>query len=106
MKQKKLPAIEKLPYNAIIITAHAFSILQGGMIMDFRKAQNWRDILMITGFVVMLGAYIYEPLIFVGAVLMCSCLIPHFFFYRCPHCGKLLGREAGKYCQHCGKELE
>lgn len=27
-------------------------------------------------------------------------------FNRCPHCGKYLGRQIGRYCRHCGKELE
>lgn len=27
-------------------------------------------------------------------------------YWRCPHCGKHLGRDLGKYCLHCGKELE
>ncbi len=74
--------------------------------MHFKKAQKLRDALMIAGFVIMLGAYIYEPLIICGAVIMCSCLIPHFLFYRCPHCGNLLGRNEGKHCQHCGKSLD
>ena len=27
-------------------------------------------------------------------------------YYRCPHCSGHLGREVGKYCQHCGEKLE
>ena len=27
-------------------------------------------------------------------------------FGRCPGCGKFLGRTSGKYCQHCGEELD
>lgn len=30
-----------------------------------------------------------------------------FLYWRCPHCGRNLGRlgECGEYCTHCGKEL-
>ena len=27
-------------------------------------------------------------------------------FFRCPHCGKFLGRALGEYCPHCGEKLE
>ena len=73
--------------------------------MKVRDARNLRDILFILGFIVMLGAYIYEPLLTVGAVVMLSGLIPHFLYNKCPHCGKQLGRSDGKFCQHCGKKL-
>ena len=42
----------------------------------------------ITGLCLLLGAYLLEK----------SC-------YRCPHCGKHLGRERGNTCPHCGRSL-
>ena len=74
--------------------------------MKLKKARKLRDFLMLTGFVVMLCAYIYEPLLIVGGIICCSCLIPHFLFNKCPHCGKQLGNNASKFCQHCGEALE
>ncbi len=74
--------------------------------MHFKKARKLRDILLTAGFLITLGAYIYEPLAICGVVVMCSCLIPHFLFYKCPHCGRLLGRNEGKYCQFCGNSLD
>lgn len=73
--------------------------------MTIKQARKLRDILLISGFIVMLSAYIWEPLFIIGAVISCSCLIPHFLFNRCPHCGKQLGNHAGLYCQYCGKNL-
>ena len=26
-------------------------------------------------------------------------------YYRCPHCGKFLGREKVAFCPHCGREV-
>lgn len=74
--------------------------------MTVKQARKIRDGLMIAGFVIMLLAYVYDPLIFVGAIVMISSLIPHFLYNRCPHCGEQLGRNEGKYCQHCGKPID
>lgn len=27
-------------------------------------------------------------------------------FWRCPYCRKYIGREKGKYCKNCGKEIK
>ncbi len=37
---------------------------------------------------------------------LCSCLVPHFLYNKCPHCGKQLGRNEADYCQFCGEKLE
>jgi len=76
------------------------------MNMKARDAQKLRDLLMITGFIIMLGAYIYDPLIIVGAIVAISCLIPDFLYNKCPECGNRLGRNEGKFCQHCGAEID
>lgn len=74
--------------------------------MNPRKACVLRDTLFVVGFIIMLAAYIYEPLIIISAIVMFSGLIPHFRYNRCPHCGKQLGRNEEKYCQHCGKSID
>ena len=74
--------------------------------MKAKQAQKLRDLLAIAGIIIMLCGYIYEPLLIVGGVVACSCFIPHFLYNKCPYCKKQLGRNEGKYCQHCGKELE
>ena len=74
--------------------------------MNYRKAGKLRDALLVVGFVTMLAAYIWEPLFIVGALIAVSSLIPHFLFYKCPHCGKNLGRDGGDFCRFCGAFLE
>lgn len=74
--------------------------------MNVRKAQKLRNGLLLIGAVIMLGGYICEPLLMVGAAVACSCLIPHFLFNKCPHCGKQLGNQETPYCQHCGKKID
>ncbi len=74
--------------------------------MKVKKARKLRDAIFVVGVVLMLLGYFYEPLIVVGAIVTCSCLIPHYLFNRCPHCGKNLGRSEGEFCPHCGKQID
>lgn len=74
--------------------------------MPVKKARALRDRLLIVGFVVMLLAYVYQPFFYLGGVIACSCLIPHFLYNKCPHCGKQFGRNEGDFCQHCGKRID
>lgn len=78
----------------------------GGTAMNIRKAQKLRDMLLLIGFFMMLGSYIYEPLFTPGMIVACSCLIPHFLWNKCPHCGKQLGRNEAEFCQFCGGKIE
>ena len=36
----------------------------------------------------------------VGAILV------NLIFWRCPKCGKWLGRDSGCFCQHCGTPID
>lgn len=74
--------------------------------MTVNKARMIRDSLIVAGFAIMMLANVYEPLFLVGAAVAVSSLIPHFLYNKCPNCGKQLGRNEGKYCQHCGKQID
>ena len=74
--------------------------------MRVQNARKLRDTLFIIGFFIMLGSYIYVPLIYVGTIIMLSGLIPHILYNKCPHCRRQLGRNDGEFCQHCGGKLE
>ena len=74
--------------------------------MSVRKAQKLRNALLIGGSIIMLLGYIYTPLVVIGMLVLFSCLIPHFLFNKCPHCGKQLGRNEAKFCQFCGKPID
>lgn len=74
--------------------------------MSVKKARKLRNALLIAGFFIMLLAYIWEPFFVIGVVVTFSCLIPHFMYNRCPHCGKQLGKNEGDFCQFCGKKLD
>ncbi|MGI6689673.1 MAG: DUF7575 domain-containing protein [Christensenellales bacterium] len=54
----------------------------------------------------MLLAYFYEPLFYIGIVITFSCLIPHFLYNKCPHCGKQLRGNEANFCQYCGKRID
>ncbi len=44
----------------------------------------------------------------VGVVLVVSVLVLEIIFFRCPSCGRWLGRSfrPGKHCPHCGEIIE
>ena len=74
--------------------------------MNVRKAQRLRDMLLLIGFFMMLGSYIYESLFVPGMVVALSCLVPHFLWNKCPHCGKQLGINEAEFCQFCGGKMD
>lgn len=74
--------------------------------MNVRKAQKLRNMLLLIGIFMMLGSYFYEPMLVSGVIVACSCLIPHFLYNKCPHCGKQLGNNESKCCQHCGGHID
>ena len=78
----------------------------GGVRMRPKSARKLRDILLIIGIMVMLLGYINEIFLVIGAIIACACLLPHFLFYRCPHCKRGLGRNEGEFCQYCGKRID
>lgn len=73
--------------------------------MTVKQARKVRDALMIGGTIIVLLAYFWKPFVCVGVIVGLSGLIPHFLYNRCPHCGKQLYRNEGKYCQYCGNNL-
>ena len=75
--------------------------------MKVKDARKLVITILIFGFILsLLGGYFYEPLFIIGILVMVASLIPHFLYNKCPHCGKNLGRNAGRFCQFCGKEYE
>ena len=74
--------------------------------MNVRKAQRLRDMLLLIGFFMMLGSYIYGPMFVSGMIVACSSLIPHFLWNKCPHCGRQLGRNEAEFCQFCGRKID
>lgn len=55
----------------------------------------------------MLGAVLSSTAVMIaGMGVMLLDVIFHFLWYRCPHCGRHLGRSWGDYCPRCGKKLD
>lgn len=73
--------------------------------MEIKKARKLRDSMIIIGLIIMLLAYLWEPLSVIGAIVAFSSLISHFLFNKCPYCRKNLGRDTGDFCQYCGKNI-
>lgn len=74
--------------------------------MKPKTAKKLTIILALVGVVVMLLGYFSSILWAVGAVVALSAIIPNLLFYRCPHCGRMLGKNDGSFCQHCGGRVD
>lgn len=47
----------------------------------------------------------WDPLCYLGILVMLGGVVFHLIFYRCPHCGKFLDRSTGDYCPYCGQRV-
>lgn len=74
--------------------------------MKARDAQKLRNWILIIGFIIIFAGHIWEPLTIIGAFVTLSCLVPDLLYNKCPHCGKRLGLNEGKFCQHCGEKID
>jgi len=80
--------------------------------MTLRKTKRLITVLGVCTFSCVILAYLMVKrtalcvaLLVLGLILAVAVAIINIIFWRCPYCGKNLGRDTGKFCQHCGKEL-
>lgn len=74
--------------------------------MTPKKAIKLVWFLCIIGGILMLFGTVSMVFFWIGTVMIFSSVVPHLLYYRCPHCGKHLGRSYGVYCPNCGKRIE
>lgn len=61
--------------------------------------------LLVGGFIGLYGSLIdFAEMCIAGCVILILGVLFFLIFFRCPHCGRHLGRDHGPYCQYCGKE--
>ena len=51
------------------------------------------------------GCFSSTVLFMAGLLAFVAVVLVDFICKRCPHCGRLLGRDSGIFCPHCGKKL-
>lgn len=73
------------------------------------KPKNARKLIVFLwgiGFLIILCSYVNILFLPVGIILAGSSVIPSVLFYKCPHCGRHLGRNGGDFCPYCGKCID
>ena len=78
--------------------------------MDLKKAKKLIYGLVVAAFLSMALGFIWETLrewlLYGFMILMGTCFACLLLFWRCPHCGRHLGRmDNAKFCKHCGEKL-
>lgn len=84
-----------------------------------RKNNWWNGLTMRARALVLAGGMIISALLvslgvktnstgqmIAGCVIVVGFLAAHIFLIRCPHCGAYLGRDVGRYCRCCGKNVD
>lgn len=77
--------------------------------MDHRKSMALFWVLFAAGVAIGLLSLILDSfgLMIACMVLMIAGVIQYMIFYRCPSCGRHLGRGfPPNYCSHCGEKLK
>lgn len=73
--------------------------------MDLKKTKKVLSSLLILILIFfVLGAWMYSPLYVLAIALTVLYVIVYLKWWRCPQCGKILGRGANICCHYCGKE--
>ena len=78
-------------------------------LMDYRRAQKLQTPLLLTGALLSgVGTSVSVPLVILGIAIMLFAIVIGVLYYRCPHCGRPLGRigDSVAYCPYCGKALD
>lgn len=76
--------------------------------MSLRQKTTLASVIMIGGGILgFAGSYIHVALAAVGIVILFAGVFLDFRWYRCPHCGASLGRNAiPRFCPSCGKPID
>lgn len=80
--------------------------------MTVRQARKWGNLFAVCAIIAVLALQFFDStagLVICGAaaaLLLTAALYVQLRFMRCPHCGQLLGRNYGEYCQFCGRALD
>lgn len=74
--------------------------------MDLKKTKKILSVLIVTAFILLvLGVTYWKPLLYICVALAVIYTAVYMKFWRCPHCGELLGRYGGTTCHHCDKDV-
>ena len=75
-------------------------------LMDYRRVQKLQTPLLLTGALLSgVGTSVSVPLVILGIAIMLFAIVIGVLYYRCPHCGRPLGRigEGGAYAECAGR---
>lgn len=78
-------------------------------LMNYRRVQKLQTPLLLSGALLSgVGTNVSIPLVILGIAIMLFAIVIGVLYYRCPHCGRPLGRigDSVAYCPHCGKALD
>lgn len=69
------------------------------------RVRKWVVGLWVAGMLILLLGHVHMIFLPIGVFTAASSLLLRILFYKCPYCGRQLGRNAG-CCRHCGRQIE
>ncbi len=77
--------------------------------MNLKKAQKLIICLWVAAVICAILIALTENLVFavLGIAAIIAQTVVKLQFWKCPHCGKFLGKQLGpQHCRHCGEKVE
>lgn len=76
--------------------------------MKLKTAEVIQNVLWAVVGISLIIAYLSDKIVFViiGMIAFGMIIAVRALFWKCPYCGKYIGRDKGIYCKNCGKELK
>lgn len=76
--------------------------------MNLKQKQCLPIVVMIAGIGMVLGGQFagHGWIEVLGVIMILGGLFLNYRLFRCPHCGRQLGRYSGECCRHCGKKID
>ncbi len=78
--------------------------------MKLRTVKTVNNILLVITIILLIVSMItaWNALLYIALVFGIADVIFQMIFWKCPHCGKNLGRigEKRRFCSNCGKEID
>lgn len=74
--------------------------------MDLKTTKKILSALIVTAIIfLILGVIFWKPLLYLCVALAVIYTVLYLKFWRCPHCGEVLGRYGGTTCYRCEKDV-
>lgn len=76
--------------------------------MKIKTVEKIQNLLWVIVGISVILTYLFDKNTFliIGVIALAMILVVRAKFWKCPYCGKYIGRDKGNYCKNCGKQIK